>query len=72
MIREITQQNLYLILPGKVHSLAKLIVKHNGGSIFEALNRIYKSKTYKLLENESSKFWTYGPVALYENLMSER
>ena len=36
-----------------------------------AINMIYNSKTYKLLEIESSKYWTYGPVALYESLMSE-
>lgn len=71
MNREITQQNLYLLLPGKINSLAKLVVQNKGVSFFEAIHLIYKSKTYKLLENEASKYWTYGPVALYEFLSSE-
>lgn len=71
MNREITQQNLYLLLPGKINSLAKLIVQNQGLSFFEAINLIYKSKTYKLLETESSKYWTFGPVALYESFLNE-
>lgn len=71
MNRDITQDNLYLLLPGKINSLAKLIVQNQGKSFFDAINLIYNSKTYKLLETESSKFWTLGPVALYENLLSE-
>lgn len=66
MNRKITQQNLYLLLPGKINSLAKLIVQNKGISFFDAINSIYKSKTYKLLETESTKYWTYGPVTLYE------
>lgn len=71
MNRDITQQNLYLLLPGKVNSLSKLIVQNQGISFFDAINLIYKSETYKLLERESTKYWTLGPVALYESLVSE-
>lgn len=71
MNREITQQNLYLLLPGKINSLAKMLVREKGISFFDALNMIYKSRTYKLLENESTKYWTYGPVALYESFIRE-
>lgn len=71
MNREITQQNLYLLLPGKINSLAKLLVQEKDLSFFDAINMIYKSQTYKLLENESTKYWTYGPVALYESIVGE-
>lgn len=71
MNREIKQQNLYLLLPGKINSLAKILVKEKGFSFFDAINLIYKSKTYKLLETESSKYWTFGPVALYESIIRE-
>lgn len=71
MNREITQQNLYLLLPGKINSLAKLLVQEKGLSFFDAIDMIYKSQTYKLLEKESTKYWTYGPVALYENIIGE-
>lgn len=71
MNREITQQNLYLLLPGKINSLAKILVHEKGFSFFDAINMIYKSKTYKLLENEASKYWTFGLVALYESIIRE-
>ena len=46
---EITQDNLYLILPGL----------------------FYRSETYKRLTDESTKYWHYGPVALYQEWMEE-
>jgi len=72
MNREITQGNLYLLLPGKINSIAKLLVQNQSISFLDAINLIYSSKTYKLLETESTKYWTFGPVALYESLMSEK
>ncbi len=33
---------------------------------------IYHSQTYRLLEDESTKLWHYGPVALLECLEEER
>lgn len=72
MNREIKQTNLYLLLPGKINNLAKLIIQNNGGTIRQAIDKIYKSETYKNLENEKTKFWTYGPVALYESLCAEK
>lgn len=64
--RQITQENLYLILPGKVSRMAVMYAEEYGLSIIEALQRIYSSATYRELEDESSKLWHYGPVALYQ------
>lgn len=64
--REITQKNLYLILPGKVSKMAIMYASDFGLPISEALKRIYMSHTYRELENESTKLWHYGPVALYQ------
>ncbi len=66
MTREITDMNLYLLLPSKVSMLAELYVKEHGGSIVDAVRLFYHSNTYKDLEKESTKLWHYGPVALYE------
>ncbi|MCH5244774.1 MAG: hypothetical protein J1F29_07750 [Lentimicrobiaceae bacterium] len=66
MTREITDKNLYLILPGKVSKMAVMYAADAGISITEALIRIYKSTTYRELETENSKLWHYGPVALYQ------
>lgn len=37
--------------------------------ITDALKKIYSSETYKKLEEEESKMWHLGPVALYQDLI---
>lgn len=64
--REITQQNLYLLLPGKVSKMAEMYAEDFNVPITDALQQIYQSETYKELEQEQSKLWHYGPVALYQ------
>lgn len=64
--REITNQNLHLLLPGKVTLFAKIYAEEKGGTMLDALRVFYKSNTYKELEREETKLWHYGPVALYE------
>ena len=67
--RQITQNNLYLILPGKVSKIASMYANDFGLTIIEALHLIYNSATYRELEDESTKLWHYGPVALYQTLL---
>ena len=69
--RKITQQNLYLILPGKVSKMATMYAADAGISLIEALKRIYNSATYRRLEDEKSKLWHYGPVALYQTFLEK-
>lgn len=69
--RVITQDNLYLILPGKVSKMAELYAEDYDVSTLEALKHIYQSQTYQELEKEESKLWHYGPVALYEMLIEK-
>ncbi|MDR0893098.1 MAG: hypothetical protein LBN24_10870 [Mediterranea sp.] len=66
MIPEITNQNLYLLLPSKAALFAKIYKDKHGGTVQDALRAFYKSKMYKELEQEETKLWHYGPVALYE------
>ena len=35
----------------------------------DALTEFYASDTYRRLEEESTKLWHYGPVALYEEYL---
>ncbi len=67
--RQVTQKNLYLILPGKVSRMAAMYASDFGLTIIEAMQRIYGSATYRELEDESSKLWYYGPVALYQTFL---
>ena len=62
----ITQDNLYLLLPGKVSKMAVMYAEDFGLPITEALTRIYLSTTYSQLDREETKLWHYGPVALYQ------
>ena len=47
---DITQDNLYLLLPSKVSLLAELFCDDTGMSIVDAMKRIYASSTYRQLE----------------------
>ena len=63
---DITQENLFLLLPSKVMWLAGYLAEDKGISIVEATKQIYASPLYQQLEHEETKLWQLGPVALYE------
>jgi hypothetical protein len=67
-MEEITQSNLYLLLPSKVAWMAELLSEDKNVSIVEAIKMIYSSDMYKRLEYESTKMWHLGPVALYQDM----
>lgn len=67
---EITQENLYLLLPSKTSLMTEMLCDDTGMSVVEAIKRIYASPTYQLLEQEETKMWHFGPVALYEMVAS--
>lgn len=62
MIEAITPDKLYLILPFKVSQLAVLMADKFGISTKETLLSIYRSNTYRQLENEKTKLW-FGGIA---------
>ena len=66
----VTQQNLYLFLPSKVSRIAEIMSESQNISIVDAITDIYTSDTYRLLENEHTKLWHLGPVALYEEYLA--
>ena len=68
---QINQQNLHLLLPGKISWLVEYLHDDYGFTLQECLNRIYRSKLYKKLSTESTKYWHLGPVDLYEELKME-
>lgn len=67
---DITQDNLYLILPSKVSHMAEMLAEDSGKSIVQAVKDIYHSEVYKRLEQESTKRWHLGPVALYQEFLT--
>ena len=65
---EITQNNLYLLLPFKVSWVADMLSADEHISTIEAIRRVYSSAMYNQLEQESTKRWHEGPVSLYQTL----
>jgi len=65
---DINQDNLYLLLPSKVAWLADMMTTDKGIGIVDAMIEIYSSDTYRQLEDESTKMWHLGPVALYQDM----
>ena len=65
---DINQSNLYLLLPSKVAWLADMLTEDKGISIVDAMKEIYLSDTYSQLEDESTKMWHLGPVAIYQDM----
>ena len=66
---DVTQQNLYLFLPSKICWMAEMLSDEKNISVVEAVKRIYASVTYRRLEQEETKLWHLGPVALYQDLI---
>lgn len=66
MIPEINDSNVHLLIPGKAAHFARIYTEQHGGTMLEALRAFYSSKMYSELEDESTKLWYLGPVALYE------
>ena len=71
-MEEITQSNLYLLLPSKVAWMAELLSEDKNVSIVEAIKMIYSSDMYKRLEDESTKMGHLGPAALYQELIGNK
>lgn len=72
MLGEINQNNVHLLIPGKVSWIIEYLYKDYNINLHEALNRIYNSKMYKQLSIESTKYWHYSPVDLYKELLEEK
>jgi hypothetical protein len=72
MIPQITKDNLYLLLPGKVVAVADMYAKEHHVSTIDALRQFYHSNTYKKLEKEETKLWHLGPVAIYQEFIENK
>ncbi len=68
---QIDQNNLHLLLPGKISWLVEYLHNEYGYSLQECFKRIYHSELYRKLSTERTKYWHLGPVDLYEELKTE-
>ena len=49
MSEKLTQDNLYLLLPGKVLAVAEMYARHHDVSVLDAMRKVYASNMYKQL-----------------------
>ncbi len=68
---DISQDNLYLLLPSKVSRISEMLSDDNNTDIVTAIKQVYSSPLYKRLEQEETKTWHLGPVALYQDFLGE-
>ena len=61
---EITNKNLYLLLPGKVSRVAQMYADDQKIPLTEALYRFYSSDTYKKLADETTLL-SFGTLVLW-------
>ncbi len=45
-----------------------MLVEDTGMNVVDAVCRIYQSDMYSQLEQENTKLWHEGPVALYQRM----
>ena len=69
---DVNQNNLYLFLPSKIGWLANMLVDEKGISLVDAIIEIYSSDTYRRLEDEKTKLWHLGPVAIYQEFSQKQ
>lgn len=63
---EVNKNNLYLFLPGKISSVSIIYAEKNNCNVFDAMKLFYNSILYQQLQNEETKLWHLGAIALYE------
>lgn len=66
MISEVNNNNVHLLIPGKAAHFARIYTELHGGTMLDAFRTFYSSEMYHKLEDESTKLWHLGSVALYE------
>lgn len=66
------QQQFEAILPLKVESIVEQLTSQRNMSLQDALEYLYSSELYALLECEETKMWYYSPQMLLYILDNEK
>jgi len=60
------------ILPFKVEGVVEQLIKEHEMSLEDALEHLYSSQLYAILEREETKMWHYSPQMLLHLLKNEK
>ena len=66
-----TQEDLRTILPSKIALVADILSKRSGEDPVKIMTDFYRSQTYAMLQDESTKYWWFGPAELCELYVQE-
>ena len=61
-----TQEDIRTILPSKIALVVDILSKRTGEDPVKLMTDFYQSKTYAMLQNESTKYWWFSPKELSE------
>ena len=70
-----SQEDIRMILPSKIALVVDILSKRTGEDPVKIMTDFYRSKTYRMLQDESTKYWWFGPAELrelYEQEVSQR
>jgi len=65
MLPQITQQNLFLLIPSKAAAITAQLREHYHLSLKSALLTFYHSRAYAILEQERTKLWHQSAEQIY-------
>ena len=61
-----SQEDIGMILPSKIALVVDILSKRTGEDPVKIMTDFYRSKTYLMLQDESTKYWWFGPAELCE------
>jgi hypothetical protein len=67
---QVTQENLYNLIPAKAAKITTMLRNARNMAIKQALLTFYRSKAYRLLENEETKLWYASPAQIFSEYMT--
>ena len=67
---QVTQENLYNLIPPKAGKITTILRLSRNMAVKQALLTFYKSKAYRLLEQEETKLWYSSPAQIYAEYLS--
>ena len=67
---QVTQKNLYNLIPPKAAKITTMLRSSRNMAVKQALLTFYKSKAYRLLEQEETKLWHSSPAQIYAEYLS--
>ena len=67
---QVTQEKLYNLIPPKAAKITAILRNARSMAVKQALLTFYKSKAYRLLEQEETKLWYSSPAQIYAEYLS--